>query len=97
MATDLSPSAPNNYSVMGKIYDKLGIYDKAIESYERALKLGDDDPTTSVQLGFVLQKVGRLAEAIARFQKAREQLIDADNLVNILDGAISECRTQMGR
>jgi S1-C subfamily serine protease/tetratricopeptide (TPR) repeat protein len=95
-ATKLSPANPFFYASLGEIYDKLDVNDKAIESFEMAIALGDVSDLTCLHLAFSLQKAGRFTEAIVRFQEARANYAaqGLQNIVDICDGAIAECRTR---
>jgi len=61
-----------------------------------AIALGDVSDLTCLHLAFSLQKAGRFTEAIVRFQEARANYAaqGLQNIVDICDGAIAECRTR---
>ena len=97
IAAELSPSNSFSHYFLGEVYSELGVHDKAVESYETAIGLGDESSNTRIRLGFALQKAERFAEAIVRFQEAREQALangGSEFTVDICDRAISECRAR---
>ena len=95
-AAELSPNNPFSYFALGDIYAKLSAHDKAIESYETSIRLGNDGFDVKMQLAHLLQKAGRFSEAIVKFQEARAQYLTMgfQRFVDICDKAIADCRAK---
>jgi len=94
LAVEFSPSAPSHYFAMAEVYSELRLYDKAVESYQTVIKLGNEQAWTYLKFGFALQNAGRLGEALAAFQKAREKTSE-DLLLEVCDKAITDCQARM--
>jgi tetratricopeptide (TPR) repeat protein len=58
------------YYNMGNAYVDLGQYDKAIESYQQAIKLKSNLSKPHNNLGLAYAAAGRLADAVAEFKQA---------------------------
>ena len=57
---------------LGESYQKAKMYDKAIESYQKAIAAKPDDATFHNNLGNVYAEMGKIPEAAAEFKKAAE-------------------------
>jgi protein O-mannosyl-transferase len=62
----------NTYANLGSAYRQLGDDDKALTSYEEALRLNTNQFNAYLGLGLLQQKQGKLPEAIANFSKSVE-------------------------
>lgn len=63
--TDMDPDFYKGYSSLGRVLALMGKYDLALDSLERARKLGGDVPSILAALGDVLARIGRVEEARA--------------------------------
>jgi serine/threonine-protein kinase len=63
--TDMDPDFYKGYSSLGRVLALMGKYDLALDSLERARKLGGDVPSILAALGEVLARTGRVEEARA--------------------------------
>ena len=61
--TDMDPDFYKGYSSLGRVLALMGKYDLALDSLERARKLGGDVPSILAALGEVLARTGRVEEA----------------------------------
>lgn len=61
--TDLDPDFYKGYSSLGRVLALMGKYDLALDSLERARKLGGDVPSILGATGEVLARIGRVEEA----------------------------------
>ena len=62
----------NLHAQIGDIYAGLGLYEDAIQEYQKALKLQPSYADIRNKLGMAYKEVGRFDEAIAELQKAIE-------------------------
>lgn len=79
-------SYPNDsipHSRLGAIYLELGNFDKAVQEYQEALRLGTDTPYSGAMLVYL--RLGRLDEAKAMFDAARSHNLDSDYLRMVRD------------
>ncbi len=61
--TDMAPDFYKGHSSLGRVLALMGRYDLAIESFERARRLGGEVPSILAALGEVLARAGRVEEA----------------------------------
>ncbi len=57
------------YQQAGKLFEQEGMIEKAIESYQKALKLQPDSPDKSLYLGMLLAQNKRYEEALNYYEK----------------------------
>jgi tetratricopeptide (TPR) repeat protein len=77
------------YYVRGNIYFENAFinnvpdnYEKAIENYNKALTIFEEDPYTLYSLGHVYKKMGNLEEALATFKRALYYMPKEDHAVD---------------
>jgi TolB-like protein/Tfp pilus assembly protein PilF len=70
--TDMDPDFYKGYSSLGRVLSLMGKHDLALDSLERARKLGGDVPSILAASGDVLARTGRVAEARVYLQKLTE-------------------------
>jgi superkiller protein 3 len=58
------------YSMLGKAYWKLGLYDRAVGNYEAALRLDYTDATAHLEFGETLMEMGKVGRALTEFELA---------------------------
>ncbi len=66
------PKTFNDYFSRGNAFNAAGQFDKALEQYDRALKLRPDDPIVLNNLGVTLDELERYDEALADYNRALE-------------------------
>lgn len=86
-AIKLYPDFPQAMSDLGMAYMKLNKYDKAAETYEELLKLGQGDATVHLNygialnnLGIALQTEGKAEEGAKKLTQSEEQLRESIKL-----------------
>lgn len=58
------------YTNLGSVYQKMGQYDKAMENFDNALYLDQDDYLAYLNRGVIFDKLGQLDKAIENYNKA---------------------------
>lgn len=58
------------YHTLGGIFRENNLYSQAVEAYHQAIKIKPDFPWTYYHLGMVLEKQGKLNEAVTYYQNA---------------------------
>jgi hypothetical protein len=71
-AFDLSPKNSRGQNMLGLVYFKLGLFDRAIEIYRNLVDRFPQDGTLRVNLAMVYFKAQKLSEARAELEKALE-------------------------
>lgn len=71
-AFQLKPRDPKGQSMLGLVYFKLGLLDRALEIYDALVRDNPIDATLHVNLGLVHLKAGRLHQAIKEFSNATD-------------------------
>jgi protein O-GlcNAc transferase len=71
-AQTLEPRNPHYLALLGRVYEKLFEYEKAISSLRKALKLNPqiDQESILMLLGILYMKLGRCEESIEAFEEA---------------------------
>jgi superkiller protein 3 len=69
------------YSMLGKAYWKLGIYDQAVTNYESALRLDYGDAVAHLEFGEMLMEMDKVGRALTEFELA-VNLSDRDALAH---------------
>jgi tetratricopeptide (TPR) repeat protein len=70
--TRADPSHRQAWSCAGVLLAKREEYQPAIDAFERAVALAPNDAAPHFNVAFLLQRIGRDEEAIARFERAIE-------------------------
>ena len=76
-AVELEPERLEHYRALAKVYVRQGKFDRAIEVYQRALRIDSSDVYVQAQLGALFIKKGLLDEAEAAFRRIVE--LDGQN------------------
>ena len=80
-----NPNASIFYILMGELYESKQDWEKAKQSYQKALDLKPDDPTASNNLAYVmLETGGNVDVALSLAQTARRGLPDSPNAADTL-------------
>ncbi|MFH0977139.1 MAG: tetratricopeptide repeat protein [Spirochaetota bacterium] len=91
--TVLEPATENArvaYANMGNILDDLGRPDEAIEMYNSALAINEDDDTTLYNMGIVYKNAGKLEFAVKSWRRASELNADAPKPLMAIAGIYEE-------
>ena len=64
------PDAAPAHILLGSAYEMTGASDKALEEYERAIGLQEDDPSVRYRYGILLRRLGRANKAIVQLSTA---------------------------
>ncbi|HMK66794.1 MAG TPA: tetratricopeptide repeat protein, partial [Thermodesulfobacteriota bacterium] len=67
-----NPSDIDSWTKLGDLYFDSNNYDKAINAYNKSLKLKPDNPDVLTDLGVMYQRMGNPDSAIKSFDKAIE-------------------------
>ena len=65
-----NPQNTNAWIQLGHVYFDTGKYDKAINAYEKALKLNPSNADVLTDLGIMYRRSGQFRKAIEKFDKA---------------------------
>jgi tetratricopeptide (TPR) repeat protein len=82
-ALDLGPDA-RLYLVLGVAQSRVGEWDRAKISLEKAIDLGGADAPTAIALGRVYQQLGNRAGAVEMFQRARDLGVNGEDFETVL-------------
>lgn len=82
-ALDLGPDA-RLYLVLGVAQSRLGEWDAAQRSLEKAVDLGGSDAQTAIALGRVYQQLGKREGAVEMFQRARDLGVSGEDFDTVL-------------
>ena len=66
----IKPDIIEAHSNLSMMYDELGRYPEAVESYKQVIRLKPDDAEANNNMGYALGKSKRWPEAAAAFQRA---------------------------
>src|SRR5260370_7838627 len=89
-AVQLDPRNEKCKNLLGLTYFKLGVFDKAAETYGRLVSANPADPTLRVNLGLVFLKTNFLARAIREFETAIDLAPDHKKAHNYLGLALAQ-------
>jgi len=89
-AVKMQPSNEKCQNLLGLTYFKLGVFDKAAETYGRLVSANPADPTLRVNLGLVFLKTNFLARAIREFETAIDLAPDHKKAHNYLGLALAQ-------
>jgi tetratricopeptide (TPR) repeat protein len=67
-----STDSPENWILMGMVQSNLGLYQRALSSFDQAIGLEDSLPEPWIKKGLILQKIGKLEYALDCFDKATD-------------------------
>jgi tetratricopeptide (TPR) repeat protein len=80
-----NPREASFYILMGELYESKQAWDKAKESYQKALEIHPDNPLASNNLAYVmLQSGGNVDVALSLAQTARRGMPDSPNAADTL-------------
>lgn len=82
-AMRLASKNPDAYQCAGNAYMSLGQYDKAVESYRKAVKLDPNNGNRYFNLGYALATSEKAAEAVKNLAKAEELGCSPENTVQL--------------
>ena len=82
-AIRLAPKNPDGYQCAGNAYMSLEQYDKAVESYKKAVKLDQNNGNRYFNLGYALATNEKAADAIKNLAKAEELGCSPENTVQL--------------
>lgn len=88
-AASLDPRFREAHNLLGVAYDRKGLGDRAKESYERALKHGDEDAQALNNLGYSLYLHGNYRAAVDRLKRAAKLAPGDERILNNLALALS--------
>ena len=88
-AASLDPKLTEAHNLLGVAYDKKGFGDRARESFERAVKMGEDADTLN-NLGFSLYQNGNYRAAVDRLKRAAKLAPNDERVLNNL--GLAYCR-----
>jgi tetratricopeptide (TPR) repeat protein len=69
-ATSLDPRLAQAHGLLAVAFDRRGLHDRAKDSYERSIKINDDDPQALNNTGYSLYLNGNYRAAIERLKRA---------------------------
>lgn len=78
-AFSLKPANPRGQNLLGLVYFKLGLYQRAMDIYRELVERYPDDPTLRVNLAMVELKADQLDEAESQLRRAIELNPDYDS------------------
>lgn len=82
-AISLAPKNPDGYKCAGNAYMSLGQYDKAVDSYKKAVKLDSTNGNRYFNLGYSLATNEKASDAIKNLAKAEELGCSPENTVQL--------------
>jgi tetratricopeptide (TPR) repeat protein len=82
-AVELAPSDPRIRVRIAETWDRLGQYDRALESYRAALALDPASPDGHMGAAIQLARMGDVADAESHFSRAGEAAEKADSLMRL--------------
>jgi Tfp pilus assembly protein PilF len=89
LAVSLDPKLSEAHSLLGVAYDKKGFGDRAKDSFERAVKIGEDADTLN-NLGFSFYQSGNYRAAVDRLKRAAKLAPNDERILNNL--GLAYCR-----
>jgi len=95
MALELGPGDPETHLALGRACGGIAEYAEAVEAYENALRLFDDDPTYTrlcySNIANALKRSGQYEKALAYYEKAKK----LGFWPQFCDEGIAECRSRL--
>jgi Flp pilus assembly protein TadD len=82
-AVELAPDDPRIRVRIAETWDRLGQYDRALESYRAALALDGANPEAHIGVAIGLARLGDVSEAEAHLAKAEEGEVRVDSLMRL--------------
>lgn len=92
-AYHLKPHNQKAQNLLGLVYFKLGLLDRAIEIYDRLVQDNPADPTLRINLGLVYLKAGQISDAIAQLEAAIAEIPDHPKALNYLGLAYAQAQS----
>ncbi len=92
-AYHLKPQNPKAQNLLGLVYFKLGLLERAIEVYDRLVDDNPGDATLRVNLGLVYLKAGQISEAIRQLETAVDAIPDHPKALNYLGLAYAQAQS----
>ncbi len=83
MAAEMAPTSARIRLRIGETWDRLGQYDRALESYRAALALDPVNPTAHMGVAIQLVRMGDFSEAESHLAKAGEAAEHVDSLMRL--------------
>ncbi len=83
-ATSLDPRHAQAHSLLAVAFDRRGLHDRAKDSYERSIKINDDDPQALNNIGYSLYLSGNYRAAIERLKRAAKLAPGDERILNNL-------------
>jgi tetratricopeptide (TPR) repeat protein len=68
LAESSGPDSSFTHMVMGSMLHSVGLYERALEELNEALRIDDSSQTARLHKGYVLERMGRHAEAAEQFR-----------------------------
>ncbi len=88
------PNSSILFNILGAVLADQGQFDKAIESYKKAIKINSNYAQAYNNLGIVLHKLNKINEAIDNYKKAISLKIDFAEALNNLGNGMREINKQ---
>ncbi|HVF86445.1 MAG TPA: tetratricopeptide repeat protein [Pyrinomonadaceae bacterium] len=83
-ATSLDPRLAQAHSLLAVAFERRGLHDRAKDSYERSIKINDDDPQALNNIGYSLYINGNYRAAIERLKRAAKLAPGDERILNNL-------------
>lgn len=90
LAVSLDAKLKEAQNLLGVAYDQKGLHERAKDSYERAIKDGEEDAQTLNNLGFSLYQNGNYRAALDRLKRAAKLAPNDERILNNL--ALAQAR-----
>jgi tetratricopeptide (TPR) repeat protein len=91
-ANHLKPRDQKAQSLLGLVYFKLGLLDRAIDVYDRLVRDNPSDATLRTNLGLVHLKAGQISQAIDQLEAAVGVVPDHSKALNYLGLAYAQAQ-----
>ncbi|BAU15913.1 TPR repeat-containing protein (plasmid) [Leptolyngbya sp. NIES-3755] len=79
------PKTANEYLNRGKLYEKNGNYEKALQDYTQVVALRPNDEDGYIRQGLALEGLNRPQDALQKYQKAKEIAQGDRNEIQTID------------
>ncbi len=83
-ATSLDPRLAQAHSLLAVAFDRRGLHDRAKDSYERSIKINDDDPQALNNIGYSLYLNGNYRASVERLKRAAKLAPGDERILNNL-------------
>ena len=88
------PSSPLVHKNLGLAYVRMGKFNKAVRSFQRAVKCDKDFAEVYYHMGSTLQKMGKRKEAIRAFNNYGKYADNRDKLSGVVPDIIDRLREE---